>query len=401
MSNNKKLQEIKGTDTVAGTWRYLLDRDRNISNLFSGDSFTTDQDATDDIGRPLWRTDLRRIFVYEGKENSLDKWTSLFSLIEPYELKYSNNHPDVPSTVTDIKAALDLLISRNNLNTITLPTDGVRYTADGTTNTYSLPRYSSNKYSLLIFIDGVKQDTTTYELSNDGLSVVFGRIPTRGENIEIIDQSSITQWDYSPSINYFTGDGSTTEFTVDFDLLHTNTTSVNIDGLEIQKDQFTVDGRKVTLISAPTSGASIQITYLGRTSFVTVSPSSIGTTELKNGAVTVDKLADGIIFTVDQIPNGSITTGKIANGAITNAKLGTGIVTGSNIADATISDTQLANSVTVRLLGANRIATNMLQDGCVTRDKIATAVRNDYYTKSEVDALLNAIRARLTTLEGN
>lgn len=400
MANNKKLQEIKGTDTVAGTWRYLLDRDRNISNFFSGDSFTTDQEVQD-VGRPNWRSDLRRLFVYEGKENGADKWTNIFRLIEPYELKYSINHPDVPSSVTDVKAALDLLVNRNNLNTVTLPADGVRYTADGTTNIYTLPRYSSNKYSLFIFIDGVKQDATTYEISNDGLSVVFGRIPTRGENIEILNHSSITEWDYSPSINYFTGDGSTTEFTVDFDLLHANTTSVNIDGLEIQKNQFTVDGRNVTLVSAPTSGAKIQITYLGKTSFVTASPNSIGTTELKNGAVTASKLADGIIFTVDQIPNGSITTGKLANGAVTTAKLGTGVVLGSNIANSTISDTQLANSVTVRLLGANRIATNMLQDGCVTRDKIATSVRNDYYTKSEVDTLLNAIRARLDALEGN
>lgn len=397
MANNKKLQEIKGTDTVADTWRYLLDRDRNISNLFSGTDFTTDQTDANDIGRPNWRTDLRRLFIYEGN----GVWTNLFRIIPPQELQYSINHPDVPSDVTDIKAILDLLVNRNNLNTITLPTDGVRYTADGTTNTYALPRYSSNKYSLFIFIDGVKQDATTYDLSNDGLSVVFGRIPTRGENIEILNQSSITEWDYSPSINYFTGDGTTTEFTVDFDLLHANTTSVNIDGLEIQKNQFSVDGRKVTLVSAPTSGAKIQITYLGRTSFVTVSPSSIGTAELKNKAVTAEKLADGIVFTVDQIPNGSITTGKIANGAITNAKLGTGVVTGSNIADATISDAKLVNSITVRLLGANRIATNMLQDGCVTRDKIAASVRNDYYTRSEVDTLLNAIRARLNALEGN
>ena len=397
MSNNKSLPEIRGTDTIAGTWRYLLERDRNISNLFSGTDFTTDQTDTNDIGRPNWRTDLRRLFIYEGN----GVWTNLFRIITPQELQYSINHPDVPSDVTDIKAILDLLVNRNNLNTITLPTGGARYTADGTTNTYALPRYSSNKYSLFIFIDGVKQDATTYDLSNDGLSVVFGRIPTRGENIEIINQSSITEWDYSPSINYFTGDGTTTEFTVDFDLLHANTTSVNIDGLEIQKNQFSVDGRKVTLVSAPTSGAKIQITYLGRTSFVTVSPSSIGTAELKNGAVTTDKLAAGIVFTVDQIPNGSINTGKIANGAITNAKLGTGVVTGSNIADATISDAKLVNSISVRLLGANRIATNMLQDGCVTRDKIATSVRNDYYTRSEVDTLLNAIRARLDALEGN
>lgn len=400
MSNNKELKEIRGTDTVANTWRYLLERDRNISNLFSGDSFTEDQDVATDVGRPLWRTDLRRIFIFEDDGNT-GQWTNLFRLIQPYELQYSVNHPDVPSSVVDVKGILDLLVNRNNLNTITLPTEGVKYTADGLTTTYALPRYSSNKYSLFIFIDGVKQDTSTYDLSNDGLSVVFKAIPARGENIEILNQSSITEWDYSPAINYFTGDGSTKDFTVDFDLLHTNTTSVNIDGLEIQKDQFSVNGRVVSLVSAPSSGSRIQVTYLGRTSFVTVSPSSIGTTELKNKAVTVDKLADGIIFSMDQIPNGGITTGKIASGAVTSGKLASGAVTESKIDSGAITAAKLASSVSTRLLAANAVATNMLQDGCVTRSKINSSVLNDYYTKVEVDALLNAIRARLDALEGN
>ena len=43
----------------------------------------------------------------------------------------------------------------------------------------------------------------------------------------------------------------------------------------------------------------------------------------------------------------------------------------------------------------------MLQNGCVTRDKIDPSVLNDYYNKSEIDTLLNAIRARLDALEGN
>lgn len=396
MPNNKKLQEIKGTDTVAGTWRYLLDRDRNISNLFSGNDFTTDQDPTVDVGRPNWRTDLRRLFIL----NADGTWTNLFTLIEPYELKYSVEHPDVPSSIVDVKAILDLLVNRNNLNTITLPTDGVRYTADGETNTYALPRYSSNKYSLFIFIDGVKQDTTTYELSSDGLSVVFGKVPTRGENIEILNQSSITEWDYSPSIDYFTGDGSTTEFTASFDLLHANTTSVNIDGLEIQKNQFSVDGHKVTLISAPSSGAKIQITYLGKTSFVTASPNSIGTTELKAKAVTVDKLDDGIVFTIDKITNGSIITAMLASGAVTTDKLGNSSVTNAKLNNGAVNEDKLASSVKVRLLGSDVIATNMLKDKCVTRAKISDSLLNDYYTKTEVNALINALEARIAALEG-
>ena len=78
MANNKHLPDIQGTETIANTWQRLLERDRNISNLFSGTDFTTDQSAIDDIGRPLWRTDLNRLFIWNGQV-----WLNLFNLIEP------------------------------------------------------------------------------------------------------------------------------------------------------------------------------------------------------------------------------------------------------------------------------------------------------------------------------
>jgi hypothetical protein len=118
---------------------------------------------------------------------------NLFTLIEPYEISYSIEHPDVPSTVVDLKGILDLLVQRNNLNTVTLPAESVSYTADGSTSTFALPRYTSNKSSLFVFIDGVKQETSTYSLANDGLSLTFTVIPVRGELIEIVQHASLTE----------------------------------------------------------------------------------------------------------------------------------------------------------------------------------------------------------------
>lgn len=392
MANNKRLPDIQGTETIANTWQRLLERDRNISNLFSGTDFTTDQSAVDDIGRPLWRTDLNRLFIWNGQI-----WLNLFNLIEPYEISYTIDHPDVPSTVVDLKGILDLIVQRNNLNTVTLPADSVSYTADGTTSTFALPRYTNNKSSCLVFIDGVKQETSTYTLSSDGLSITFGVIPARGERIEIVHHASIVEWDYSPSIEYFTGNGSNKVFTVTFDLLSAATTSVNVAGTELQKNQFTVDGRKVTLATAPANNAKVQISTVGKTSFVTVSQNSIGTEELKNNSVTADKLATDIPVNVNSIANSAIVTRMIADSNVTAAKIANSAITSAKINNGAVSEDKLATAVKNKLLATNSVTTAMIVDGNVTAAKLAPGIMNNYYTKAEVDALIAALRQELSS----
>lgn len=360
MANNKTLPDIKGTDTIAGSWRRLLERDRNISTLFSGDTFTTGQTSTD-VGKPNWRTDLRRLFIWDGT-----KFVNLFTLIEPYEIGYEINHPDVPSTVNDVKGILDLLVRRNELNTLTLPAESVLYTADGSTSEYNLSRSTVNKSTLLVFIDGVKQASDTFDLSSGGDKIVFKAIPSANEIIEIIQHASLLEWDFSPVIVYATGDGSTKTFTFGTDGLSSAIVSVNVDGKELQKNKFSVNGSRVTLATAPVSGASIQIMSLGKTSFVTVSPASIGTEELKNKSVTADKLADNIPVNINSIPSGSITNSLIANQAVTANKL----------AD-------------------NSVNTNKVVNKSITKNKLADSVLSDYYTKAEVDALIAGLRAEI------
>jgi hypothetical protein len=288
---------------------------------------------------------------------------------------------------------LDLLVQRNNLNTVTLPAESVSYTADGSTSSYNLPRYTNNKASLFVFIDGVKQEVGAYDLSLDGLSITFKVIPSRSEIIEIVQHASLTEWDYSPNIAYFTGDGTTKSFTLDFDVLNSATTSVNVNGVELQKNQFSVNGNIVTLNTAPANNSSIQISIVGRTSYVTTSANSIGTSELKNGSVTADKLASDIPVNVNNIVDGSLMTRMYADESITVAKIANSTITSAKIANNTIAETKLATSVKNKLLDTNRVTTATIQDGAVTQDKIAPTVLNNYYTKAEIDTLLNQLRS--------
>lgn len=95
-------------------------------------------------------------------------------------------------------------------------------------------------------------------------------------------------------------------------------------------------------------GYSFYHTYDWRANLVL--PSSIGLSDIANGAVGTLKIADGAV-TSEKIADGTISTPDIANNAITSAKIG---------------DYQ----VTERNIGLSSISTDALQDKSVSNDKI-------------------------------
>lgn len=381
MTNTKTLPNINGTETIANSWTRLLTRDRNVSTLFAGDNFTSDQTASD-VGRPNWRSDTKRLYIWNGEE-----FEPYLEIINLDDIPFETNNPDIPDNVTGLGGVISTLVRRNLLNTITLPAEGVKYIADGTTATYNLPRTTTNKYSLFIFIDGVKQETSTYDITNNGSTVTLKTIPANGEEVEIILHASLVEWDYSPVIDYFTGDGTTDVFNLSFEVLRPETVSVNVSGTELQKSQFSVTGvQQITLNQPPANGASIQVMSIGRTSFVTVSPNSVGTAELKNKSVTRAKLDDGIVFSMDMITASSIIRSMIANGAINEAKLDTGSVVTQKIADNAITKAKLATAVQNSLLDIGVVDTQYIADGAVTEAKLAGSLIN------RIEALEQAVR---------
>lgn len=95
-------------------------------------------------------------------------------------------------------------------------------------------------------------------------------------------------------------------------------------------------------------GYSFYHTYDWRANLVL--PSSIGLSDIANGAVGTLKIADGAV-TSEKIADGTISTPDIANGAVTSEKIG---------------DYQ----VTERNIGLSSISTDALQDNSVSNDKI-------------------------------
>jgi len=108
---------------------------------------------------------------------------------------------------------------------------------------------------------------------------------------------------------------------------------------------------------------------------------SVGTKQLKRGAVTAAKLKKGAV-TSGKLAQKSVTAGKlgpnavlpgnIGNGAITSAKIGAGAVIASSIKNGVITTSKLASkAVTTDKLAANAVTNPILANGSVTPNKLS------------------------------
>ncbi len=107
---------------------------------------------------------------------------------------------------------------------------------------------------------------------------------------------------------------------------------------------------------------------------------AVGTLKIADGAVTSEKIADGTISTPD-IADGAVTSEKIADGTISTPDIADGAVTSEKIADGTISTPDIADGavtsakigdyqVTERNIGLGSISNDALQSGSVSNEKI-------------------------------
>ena len=161
---------------------------------------------------------------------------------------------------------------------------------DGVTTTYSL-EVSVNSPSLLqIAIDGVLQEVSSYSVS--GGNLVFSTAPPLQSAIEIraFVQKEITSTDLKASD--FTGDGSTTSFTLGSSAVKSNT-FVYVDGVYQLKNTYSVSGTTITFSTAPPLNSVIEVVIAAFTTSSINIPAadSVGTAQLQANAVTAAKIA--------------------------------------------------------------------------------------------------------------
>jgi hypothetical protein len=99
--------------------------------------------------------------------------------------------------------------------------------------------------------------------------------------------------------------------------------------------------------------------------------STIGTKQIKNGAVTSAKVKNGAV-TTGKLKNGAVTSSKLAGGAVTSSKLAGGAVTGSKLGTGAVGTTNLADgSVSTSKLADNAVTSDKVQDGSLTASDVA------------------------------
>ena len=224
------------------------------------------------------------------------------------------------------------------------------HTGDGSTRAFSVSTNIVNEDNLVCFIDGVYQNKDTFVAS--GTTVTFDTAPVNNRKIVIyhvrsaVAGSSIVQ-------DSFTGDGSTTDFTLSINPTSELNTQVYVDGVYQNKSTYTVSGTTLAFDTAPVSTTAIEVIIMSQTAVNAPTSNSVTTSTIVDGNVTTAKILDANITTA-KIADDAVTTAKITDANVTTAKLADSSVTSAKIADGTIATGDIADdAVTSAKLDTN------------------------------------------------
>ena len=98
---------------------------------------------------------------------------------------------------------------------------------------------------------------------------------------------------------------------------------------------------------------------------------SVGTKQIKNGAVAAGKLKNGSV-TAAKLAGGAVTAASLANGAVTAATLAPGAVTSNAISNQAVDTSKLATGAVANgNLAADAVTSDKVKDGSLTSTDVA------------------------------
>jgi hypothetical protein len=161
--------------------------------------------------------------------------------------------------------------------------------SDGSSNLYTISGSFIDSSDALVFINGISQiPIQNYSISSSTLTL--NGLPSSGSKIEIRrfqNDFNITYITSSMGVEYFTGNNSTTQFTLTNGqtVLHNYDVLISIDGL-IQKPttDYSITGSTLNFTVAPPNNTDIEVRYLSPQTFTFVNGSGGGGTSLITGS---------------------------------------------------------------------------------------------------------------------
>ena len=136
------------------------------------------------------------------------------------------------------------------------------FSGNGSTTQFTLSASVSDEINTQVYIDGVYQSKLNYSTSGNVLT--FSSAPPSGtNNIEVIHVTSVTVEGASAlNKNTFTGDGSTTGFTLSAAPTSEDFTFVFIQGVYQEKSTYVVANNIITFSTAPQNGYTIEVMHI-------------------------------------------------------------------------------------------------------------------------------------------
>lgn len=199
--------------------------------------------------------------------------------------------------------------------------------------------------------------------------------------------------------NTYTGDGSTTDYTLTFPYLHVADVRVTLNNIGTTAFSL-LNNITVRFDAAPGNGVAIRIyrvTDDSNNNIVFSSGSSIRADDLndafnRNLYIAQETTSNLTNVTAGQVANGSLDTAKLADSAVTTAKIGDDAVTDAKLSDTAVTPgTYTKATVTVNQQGrvtsasSTPIGTSDLADDAVTDAKLSnTSVTAGSYTNSSI-----------------
>ena len=132
-------------------------------------------------------------------------------------------------------------------------------TGDNSDTTLDLGVTPVSENNVQVYIDGTYQNKSTYSIS--GQTLTFSTAPPTGTAVEAITHTvlDISAAASSVLIDEFTGNGSTTAFTLAAAPANENNTQVYVGGVYQEKATYSVSGTTLTLTEAPANDVSVEV----------------------------------------------------------------------------------------------------------------------------------------------
>jgi hypothetical protein len=263
---------------------------------------------------------------------------------------------------------------------------------NGSTTAFNTGTTINEEALTWVFIDGVYQEKGAY--STSGSTVTFSAAPPNGTSIEVNNLSNVTTGG-AFNHNSYSGNGSTTAFTLskapgsDTDLI------VFIDGVYQNADAFNVSGTTLTFDTAPANSTKV-IAYtiggvvMGKASTVdnfngngsttaftlSLDPVKEENTQVYVGGVYQPKgtyAVSGTTLTFSEAPpSGTANIEVVINQITTLTDVGANAVTATSIAANAVGSAEIAaNSVDSSEIATGSIDTIHIGDDQVTNAKLA------------------------------